>query len=125
MRLFPKNRWYLELNCSHKEDIKAWKQTAKGCRLKLNSNFTQDKRNPNGQAYLHLLSPSADSICKNNNWQKYSSNVIKFTIHILAIILMDQESLIKLGDQLGASKKAINQEGTILLSPSNYTSKLM
>jgi hypothetical protein len=94
MSIFPRNRWYIQINAKNKQDIAQWKKAGKGCHLNIDTTFTQDKRNVNGQAFVHFLSNSSPKVCKDNQWKKYSSNIIKFTINILAIILMDKEHLI-------------------------------
>ncbi|PHR83360.1 MAG: hypothetical protein COA59_12270 [Colwellia sp.] len=94
MSIFPRNRWYIQIHAKNKQDIAQWKKAGKGCYLNIDTTFTQDKRNVNGQAFVHLLSHSSPKVCKGNQWKKYSSNIIKFTINILAIILIKKEHLI-------------------------------
>ncbi|WP_159816886.1 site-specific integrase [Colwellia sp. 20A7] len=93
MSYFPKNRWYVRINASKKEDIKLWKKAVKGCKMELNTEFTQDKRNPNGQVKLHLLAKQAPQKVAQNEWKKYSVNTIKFVMHIIAISELSTEEL--------------------------------
>jgi len=94
MSVFPRNRWHIQINARNKKDIAQWKKAGKGCYLNIDTRFTQDNRNRNGQAFVHFLSHSSSKVCKDNHWEKYSSNIIKFTINILAIILLTQEHLL-------------------------------
>ncbi|MBU2871042.1 site-specific integrase [Colwellia sp. E2M01] len=108
MSYFPKNRWFISINANKKEDIRLWKIATKGCNTELNIQFTQDKRNPNGQAKVHLLAKHAlEKIEQNklkeankspektnkNQWKKYSVNTIKFVMHIIAISELSIEYL--------------------------------
>ena len=93
MSYFPKNRWFISINASSKKDIKDWKNATKGYNIELNTQFTQDKRNPNGQAKLHLLSKQQPFSCKENDWKKYSVNTIKYVMHIIAISELSAEDI--------------------------------
>ena len=101
---FPKRRWCIKINCNNKDDLTQWKKALPGYpninnyRSIVNREFAQDKRNPNGQVILHLLSASDNKVLKNNNWQTYSTNIIKFSINIIAIIWLDKEKLNQLID---------------------------
>ena len=90
---FPKNRWFISINASDKKDIKLWKNAAKGCNIEMNIQFTQDKRNPNGQAKVHLLAKQAPENLEQNKWKKYSVNTVKFVMHIIAISELSLEEL--------------------------------
>ena len=99
MSYFPKNRWFISINASDKEDIRFWKKAVKGCNIELNTQFTQDKRNLNGQAKVHLLAKQAPERLEQNKWKKYSVNTIRFVMHITAISKLsieDLEGMIKL-----------------------------
>lgn len=93
MSYFPKNRWFIRINACNKKDIKEWKKATKGCNIELNTQFTQDKRNLNGQAQVHLLSKQQPLNCKEKGWKKYSVNTIKFVMHIIAISELAAEDL--------------------------------
>jgi integrase len=93
MSYFPKNRWFIRINACNKKDIIEWKKATKGCNIELNTQFTQDKRNLNGQAQVHLLSKQQPLNCKEKGWKKYSVNTIKFVMHIIAISELAAEDL--------------------------------
>lgn len=93
MSYFPKNRWFISINASDKEDIRLWKNVAKGCNIELNIQFTQDKRNLNGQAKVHLLAKHAPEKLEHNQWKKYSVNSIRFVMHITAISKLSIDNL--------------------------------
>ena len=96
---FPKNRWFIRINCSDKKILTRWKKALRdaknisGVQVNIKTNFTHDARNPIGNVELYLLSHSSEVVSKKNNWQKYSTNIIKFTINIIAIIWLDEEQL--------------------------------
>jgi len=111
MSYFPKNRWFISINASNKEDMRLWKSAAKGYNIELSAQLTQDKRNPNGQAKVHLLAKHASEKLeqnklneankspeklKKNQWKKYSVNTIKFVMHIIAISELNIEDLEKM-----------------------------
>lgn len=99
MSYFPKNRWFISINASKKEDIKLWKSATKGYNIEINTLFTQDKRNLNGQAKVHLLTKQVPEKLEQNQWKKYSVNTIRFVMHITAISELsidDLEEMMKL-----------------------------
>jgi len=93
MSYFPKNRWFISINAGNKEDVKLWRKAAKGCNIEINTQFSQDKRNPNGQAKVHLLTKQPPLNCKEHEWKKYSANTIKFVMHIVAINELSTDDL--------------------------------
>ena len=92
MSYFPKNRWFININASNRQDIKDWKTAAKGLNIEVNTLFTQDKRNPNGQAKLHLLSKHHEDF-KGLGWKKYSVNTVKFVMHIIGISVLSADEI--------------------------------
>lgn len=93
MSYFPKRRWFISINASKKEDISLWQNATKGCNIEINTQFTQDKRNLNGQAKVHLLAKQAPEKLEQNQWKKYSVNTIKFVMNIIAISELSIEDL--------------------------------
>lgn len=90
MSYFPKNRWFIRINACNKKDIKEWKKATKGCNIELNTQFTQDKRNLNGQAQVHLLSKQQPLNCKEKGWTKHAT-----PLNLLCILLRSVNYLLR------------------------------
>lgn len=89
---FPKSRWRIQIGYQHKSTLEQWKNACRGFPTNKHS-LIEDKRNPNGQAKVYLSHLNEKQIASDNEYGKYSTNVLKLTVRLLSILMFSEVEL--------------------------------